>query len=117
MPNFGKRPDGTDKSYGYMGVLKNRKGQSVTEFSVGIDGEDIPTVVPTLTKEELQHVLDASADRNIRLSDTVVNKAITHAQKRKKEGKSPFWNEAEDGKPVTTIDVQKGKLGGAFSSF
>lgn len=65
---YGLRPDGTPKGDGWLGPLTNSLGQTVTEWSMQSDAVtrngrriDFPTVVPTLTKDELAAVLAASA--------------------------------------------------------
>ena len=92
------RPDGNKKGVGYLGVLKNSAGQDVTEFSIGVEigGKevDIPTVIPGLSEAELQVVLDATAGKGD-LTPEIVRKAVEHAKKRIKEGKSPFADVAD----------------------
>jgi len=90
-PNFGMRPDGSAKGHGFLGVLGGRgknKGQAMTEFSVGveIDGQqmDIPTLVPTLTPNEINMVL------NGKLSESIVQKAAEHARLRMAQGQGVF---------------------------
>jgi hypothetical protein len=90
-PNFGIRPDGTAKGNGFLGVLMGRgpnKGQAMTEYSVGvnIDGKDmdVPTLVPTLTPNEVNMVL------NGRLTDSIVQKAAQHARARLQQGYGVF---------------------------
>lgn len=78
-------------------MLKNSAGDDVTEYSIGveIDGEEvlIPTVVPGLSDAELKTLLDATAGVGD-LTPEIVQKAIDHARKRIKEGKSPFADTA-----------------------
>lgn len=87
------RPDGTKKGTGFLGVLKNEKGQDVTEYSVGvqIDGKeiDVPTLVPTLTDEEIQIVLKASATGE-QLPNSIIEKATRFAQQRLANGESQY---------------------------
>ena len=87
------RHDGSMKGTGWFGPLKNSLDQDVTEFSIGLNfGEgdvDVPTLVPTLTPEEVQQVLDVSAG-NGQLSDAIIQKAGTHARMRMDQGLSPF---------------------------
>ena len=87
------RTDGSPKGTGYFGILKNSQGQDVTEFSVGVDfgGKqvEIPTLVPTLSKQEVQSVLDSSA-RGELPEQGIMQKAIQHAQERIQQGNSPF---------------------------
>jgi hypothetical protein len=101
---FGNRPDGTAKGTGYLGVLKDSKGNSVTEYSISsedvvVNGKevDFPTIVPTLTKEEVNLMLTDIIPNNKRIPNSIYDKAVAHANKRIKEGKGVF---ADDGKPT-----------------
>lgn len=88
---FGLRPDGTPKGKGWLGVIKMDDGNVMSEISIGIeiDGEEIlmPSIVPTLSKEEIDFL---KAGGNVFENKTIVDKAVEHALKRRKEGKSPF---------------------------
>ena len=90
------RADGTKKSTGYFGTLKTTDGtkRDMTEFSVGVEFEDgekeLPTLVPTLTKEELSYLLSGNDP-----TQAIVDKAIEHGLGRMKEGRSPFWEEGD----------------------
>ena len=105
---YGLRRDGTPKGNGYFGALKNANGDTVTEFSVGvnIDGEeiDIPTLVPTLNEEEKQQVLDASAGLG-ELPDVIVRKAADHAKSRMAAGKSVWADEQATPKAEDSANV------------
>jgi hypothetical protein len=108
--NYGKRVDGTNKGNGYFGKLKMKdgSGNDATEISIGIeiDGKEtqIPTLVPTLTESEKEWLLKGNNpnDRSS-IGESIINKAITHAEKRMKEGKSPFADEA----PKKTTNTKK----------
>ena len=99
--DYGNRPDGTAKGTGFFGPLKmkNGSGNVMTEFSVGtnIDGKEtlIPTLVPTLNKQELNHLLGGGKP-----TPTIVNKAARFAIDRMKQGKSPFIEPGEQTSPV-----------------
>lgn len=88
-----QRNDGTEKGSGFLGILKNSTGEDVTEYAVGIeiDGKEteVPTLVPSLTPEEVSEVLLASEGKGT-LSDTIIQKAADHAADRIKSGLSPF---------------------------
>jgi hypothetical protein len=90
------RADGTIKGTGFFGVQKMTDGSNrdMTEFSVGVDfgkGEmQIPTLVPTLTQEELAYLKNGNDP-----SKAIVDKAITHAKQRLSKGKSPFYKAGE----------------------
>jgi hypothetical protein len=100
---YGNRPDGTPKGKGFLGELKRPDGNVSTEISVGVNigGKemDIPTLVPTLTKAEVDSLLKGDAP-----SDAIVRKAVDHAKKRIAEGKSVF----ADPEPLTS---PKGAIG------
>lgn len=100
---YGNRPDGTPKGKGFLGELKRPDGAVSTEISVGVNigGKemDIPTLVPTLTKAEVDSLL-----RGDRPSDAIVQKAVDHAKMRLSQGKSVF----ADPEPLTS---PKGAIG------
>lgn len=100
-----KRQDGTDKSTGFFGPQETSDGRIMTEYSVGIeiDGKEveIPTLVPTLTKEELDHLKQGGEP-----TDSIMDKAIEHAKERMSKGLSPFWTEGEEVTPVPTAEKQ-----------
>ena len=85
------RNDGTEKGNGYFGVLPMRDGSQkvATEIAIGVNlgGKEveIPTLVPTLTPQEIDHLL-----RGKKPTPTIVKKAIIHAKQRIKQGLSPF---------------------------
>jgi hypothetical protein len=113
-----KRPDGTNKGTGYLGVLKASDGSDVTEFSmsssdVKVKGKEIdfPTIVPTLTKAEINLMLTDIIPNNKRIPDAIYKKAVDHAKKRIKEGKSVFA-ETGDYKPADIIAPKKNPLSG-----
>ena len=93
---WGARADGTEKGDGYFGPLqmKDGSGSVATEISVGvnIDGREmeVPTLVPTLTQAERDHLLSGRAP-----TQEIVRKAAEHARGRIAAGKSPFAQPGE----------------------
>ncbi len=85
---YGARPEGAEKGRGYLGEIKTPQGYNMTEYSIGVDfgdGEqEIPTLVPTLTPEEVEMV------RREQLNDAIVRKAQEYALARRRLGLSPF---------------------------
>jgi len=77
------------KGLGYFGQLKRPGGGISTELSIGvsIDGEEIeiPALVPTLTKKEIDYLLVGNEP-----NEEIIRKAVAHAKKRKVGGRSPF---------------------------
>ena len=93
------RPDGTRKGKGWLGVLptKDEQGNTgvMTEKTVGVnmDGKDhdIPLIVPGLDKDEIDNL---AAGR--RESRGTLGKAVEHARKRIREGKSPYRQDDDE---------------------
>jgi hypothetical protein len=90
-----KRPDGTTKGTGFLGVYSRPDGTVSSEISVGlpINGKemDVPTMVPGLTPQELNWLLTTPVARVAKeLPDSIRQKAIAHAKARIAAGLSPF---------------------------
>ena len=94
IEEFGNRLDGTKKGKGFLGILPRPDGGVSTELSVGvnIDGKEtsIPTLVPGLTKEEVDFLLNLEPGDARSIPDSIINKAVKHAKDRMNQGKSPF---------------------------
>ena len=95
--DYGLRNDKTAKGFGYFGELKRPDGQVSTEISVGVDlgdGEmEIPTLVPTLSRDEVKYLLGGGKP-----TESIMTKAVDHAVSRKRAGRSAFAD--KDDKPV-----------------
>ncbi|GAG79447.1 unnamed protein product, partial [marine sediment metagenome] len=93
-PEEDLRADATEKGPGYFGELKLPGGEVATEYSIGVnfDGKEtqIPTLVPTLTKEELALMQNEIIPENKPIPQNIIDKAIAHARERTDAGKSPF---------------------------
>ncbi len=106
LPDYGMRHGGAGKKYtGWKGELKRLDDptQVSTEISttVGLNGKEveIPLIVPTLNKKELDFLLSVdpkSKEFGARLPKSVMKKAIDHAVTRIKSGKSPFKEPEDD---------------------
>lgn len=103
--DYGNRSDGSKKGKGFLGEMQRPDGSVSTEISAGfeVDGKemDIPLMVPGLTKKELDYLLNTQADEKTflkNLPDSIAEKAIAHAEKRLKQGKSVFYVDGEDDK-------------------
>lgn len=94
---YGLRVDGTPKGQGFLGELERPGGGISTELSVGVefDGKEheIPLLVPTLSREEVDLLL-----RGDKATPQILQKAVRHARKRIAAGMSPF---AQDGEGLT----------------
>lgn len=97
QPRFGYRPDGTPKGEGWLGVLPMADGNVATEYSmqsqavkVGDKMVDFPTLVPTLSSEEVNLMLSDIIPNRKPIPEPIVQKAIKHAKGRLDKGLSPF---------------------------
>ena len=76
------------KGLGYFGAIPTGiPGQHMTELSAngGVGDSHYPLVVPTLSKEELQHILNGGKP-----TQDIYRKAADHAYSRGLGGKDPF---------------------------
>jgi hypothetical protein len=99
------RSDGSVKSArGFLGPVPNQYGETMTEFSTDmeVDGKaiDIPTMVPTLTPDEIEVLKGMRSGGGWDMSDPVqrgiIIKAREHAKQRLKAGKNPFYQDDEE---------------------
>ena len=72
------------KGSGYFGYLPSSEGYA-TEISAEDESGEYPLLVPTLSKEEIEHLLAGNAP-----TEDIYRKAVEHADRRRKAGKSPF---------------------------
>lgn len=93
------RRDGTMKGLGFLGALPGRgdmAGMPMTEYTIQVGeaddptgAQDIPSIVPTLTPDELDDVLRGKMTRAIE------RKAVEHAEMRRKKGLPVFATDEE----------------------
>ena len=115
------RSDGAQKSArGFIGPVKNLiSGGTMTEFSTDMNygGRkiQIPTMVPTLSREEIAYMQRMEPGAGWDMTDPVVkkiiNKARAHAKKRMSDGMSPFYQDEEG----YLQNLQKFNTGGSIS--
>jgi hypothetical protein len=92
----GTRNDGTKKGTGFLGVRKMTDGSNrdMTEFAYGfeVNGKEVemPALIPTLTDDELNHLLSGK-----KATPEILRKAYEHGVGRIKEGKNPFIQDDE----------------------
>ncbi len=101
--SLGLRPDGTEKGMGYLGAIRRPDGDVSTEISIGVelDGKEmeIPTLVPTLTKEEVSRLISMDHESD-KIPDQIIEKAVAHARARIKAGKPVFATPEESPTPI-----------------
>lgn len=99
IPSYGMRLDNTPKATGFFGPLQTPYGTTATEVSVGVnfDGQEqlIPSLVPTLTQEEINTVLSLKPEQ--KMPKNILDKAVSHARQRIGQGLSPFASNEESG--------------------
>ena len=79
------------KSSGFFGPLPTADGQTATEYSIGVDGRQIPSLVPGLSRNQI----DAATGFGNGISPEMTRIANQHAIQRELQGKSPFWKTGE----------------------
>lgn len=91
-----KRADGSQKGNGWLGLLRRPDGGVSSEISIGVElngkEQDIPLLVPTLSRPEVDKLLTIKTDENFNqnLPASIKQKAIAFARKRLGAGLSPF---------------------------
>jgi hypothetical protein len=97
-----RRSDGSVKSaQGFLGPIENTvQGGTMTEVSIEteIDGKkmEIPTMVPTLTEDEVKTLSSMKLEGNAKnIPESIIIKAKEHALMRLDQGKSPFYQDGE----------------------
>ena len=109
------RADGTQKGTGYLGVMKRPDGGVSSEISIGveIDGKEveIPSMVPTLNKEELDYLLNNPVNKpdlfDTNIGKSIMDKAYKHAMERMDKGLSPFYQEGEPRQQLPSTPVKQ----------
>jgi len=105
-PDYGLRNDGvTKKGSGWLGELKLKGGGVATEYTLQVtetskDGigkqVDIPTLVPTLTKAEIDLMVNDIIPNGKKPPQSVIKKAIAFSNKMLAEGRSYFAGDEEN---------------------
>lgn len=107
---WGKRTDGSAKGLGFFGALKRPDGQVSSELAIGVNlgGKEleVPLIVPTLSRGELDHLLNGGKP-----TEVMVQKAVDHAKQRIQAGASPFAGAGEQ-LPLPAVAEEAGFLQG-----
>lgn len=94
MSDYGERADGTPKGLGFFGELKRPDGSVSTELSIGVNlgghEVEIPLIVPTLSREELDYLLKGGEPTR-----SLVDKAVEFAIQRQRAGQPFFAGDGE----------------------
>lgn len=81
------------KSNGFYGPLPTAGGETATEMSIGVDGREIPSLVPGLSRNQIDAATGFGSFDGI--SPEMTRVANQHAIQRELQGKSPFWKTGE----------------------
>jgi tape measure domain-containing protein len=104
--DLGNRKNGTKKGLGFLGPLVDSSGNFVTEFTVGVNIEgkeiEIPTLVPTLNKEEINKILTLKESDVI--PTEIIDKAVAFAKTRLEKGLDVFASPTES-KSLINLDA------------
>ena len=98
MSEYGKRPGGGRKGAGFFGELKRPDGKISTELTAGFDfgdgdgEEEVPLLVPTLTKSQITHLLSGKNP-----TDDIYEAASQFALARKRAGMPYYATPEEEG--------------------
>lgn len=93
-----KRADGSQKGNGYLGLLARPDGSVSSEISVSTDafgGKEFPLIVPTLTPNELTHLLNMNVGKDS-IPPAIIAKAQAFAAQRVAQGKPLFAQPGEE---------------------
>jgi len=97
-PWYGTRGDGSAKGNGYFGPLPYTGAPVDPRYSSPVSTEltmdDYPLLVPTLTKEEVKHLLSGGKP-----TPGIMEKAMKHKRSRQILGLSPYAQEGEQSPP------------------
>lgn len=108
--SWDRRADGSPKGDGFFGVIQRPDGTVSSEISVGvnIDGKEveIPTLVPTLTPEERDWLINNDISDPSKIPPAIIQKAVDHARPRLAAGQSPFAQPGEQ-QPASAADAWK----------
>lgn len=115
---YGDRTDGSAKGSGWLGELSLPDGGVATEYTtqsdaVKVNGErvEFPTLVPTLSKAEVDSMVNDIIPNTKPIPEPVMQKAIAHAKDQIAKGDSPFANSGKllEG-PQTRFGTAKGEM-------
>ena len=91
LASLGLRHSGDSaKGKGFFGMLQRPDGGFSSELSAENDIGEFPLIVPTLSREELNHLLSGAPP-----TDMIYRKAQDHAAARIQKGMSPFAQDNE----------------------
>lgn len=85
-----KRPDGSEKGMGWLGLRQRPDGEVSSEISIDVGSGDIPSMVPGLTQEEMHFLMTTPMDSKAPWPRSILRKAAAWANMRRAAGQSPF---------------------------
>jgi hypothetical protein len=95
LNKYGFRNDTTLKGGGWLGELNLPSGDIATEYSIGLDlgkGEvEIPSLVPTLNKFEVEDMRNNIIPQNKKVPESVLKKAVDFYRQQVKNKEKIFF--------------------------
>lgn len=105
MARWPKRADGSQKGLGYFGLIGRPAGQYSSELSVGVNlgnrEMEIPSIVPTLSHDELNHLIGGGEP-----TTAIMNKAVQYARLRMQQNKPVFATPQDSVYPIPSPPMQ-----------
>ena len=105
-PSWYRYGNASLKGTGLLGPQTNQQGQGMSEYSIGVpmNGQEteIPSMVPTLSPQELQGILTNGA-----ITPAIKSKATNYAYARQSRGLPPFAGNDEPIMPVPPMSLGK----------
>lgn len=90
------RPDGSIKGPGFQGTFTRPDGLDMTEFSVNVDGREIPTITSTTSYSDVELLMNVPPGRPDLIPQHIIDNANEHALGRETRGLSAFFNADEN---------------------
>jgi len=107
---YGNRPDGSKKGLGWLGEIQLANGGIATEYTVQSDAVqqggrriDFPTLVPTLSAEEVAILKDDIIPNGKAVPEPIMQKAIKHANEQILKNRSVFAEETNKTKEPEVV--------------
>lgn len=109
---YGQRPDGSEKGKGWLGELKLPDGGVATEYTMqskavqkGGKQIDFPTLVPTLSKEEVDLMVNDIIPNRKDIPEPIIQKAIQHANSQISKGRSVFADSGQTSRKPNKAEI------------
>jgi len=112
-PDMGLPASGEPKGMGFLGLLQRPDGNYSSEISASFDnsvahGADVPLMVPTLTRDEVETLLKTDINRPDLIPPSILEKAVAFARQREQEHKPYFAMPSESPEQTSKVTTPVG---------